>query len=108
MIKRVAYGSFTIGQTLDRGIRVKNACSDRQIFEDEVFAGGNDARCTIPIDVDYGFVGLSSELKCHNVLLPIANLRTSDSTTENRQSAIGNWQSFKVQNRPIVMKCCLS
>src|SRR5215212_11198732 len=103
MIKRVAYGSFTIGQTLDRGIRVKNACSDRQIFEDEVFAGGNDARRTIPIDIDYGFVGLSSELKCHNVLLPIADCRLpifrssiTDSSNWQLASAIGNHLRFKI------------
>ena len=61
-------GSFAIGQTLDRWIRIKHTRSDRKIFEDKVFAGRHDARRAITIDVDYRFVRLSSELKCHVVL----------------------------------------
>src|SRR5215218_10189130 len=65
MVERVTYGSFSIGEPLDRRVRVENTRSDRQVFEDEVFAGRHDARRAVAIDVDYGFVGLASKLQCH-------------------------------------------
>ena len=65
MIERVTDGSFTIRQTFDRRVRIDHTRSDRQVFENEVFAGRHDARRAIAIDVDDGFVCLSSELKCH-------------------------------------------
>ena len=70
MIERVTNGGFAIRQTFDRWIRVENARSDRQVFKDEVFAGRHDARRAVAIDVDYGFVRLSSELKCHQFFKP--------------------------------------
>ena len=53
MIECVTDGSFAIGQTLDRWIRIKHTRPDRQIFENKVFARRHDARRAIPIDVDY-------------------------------------------------------
>ncbi len=67
--KRVIQGvtdrSLTIRQTFDRWIRIKNTRSDRQVFENKVFTRRHNARRAIAIDVDYGFVRLSSELQCH-------------------------------------------
>ncbi len=77
VIEGVTNGGFTIGQTFDRRVRVENARSDRYVLENEVFPGRHDARRAVAIDVDYGFVRLSSELKCHmfDCQLPIADCR---------------------------------
>src|SRR6185436_19775565 len=53
VIQGVTNGSFAIGETFDRRIRIEHTRSNRQVFEDEVFAGRHDARRTIAIDVDY-------------------------------------------------------
>jgi hypothetical protein len=68
VIECVADGSFAIRKTFDRRVWIKDTRSDRQVFEDEVFARWHNARRAVAIDVDYGFVRLASELKCHQFL----------------------------------------
>jgi len=65
MVQRVTNRRFTVRQSLDRRIRIEHARADRQIFENEVFARRNDARCAVAVDVDHGLVRFSSELECH-------------------------------------------
>src|SRR6185503_19394384 len=65
VIERVTNRGLAVRQSLDRWIRIKNTCADRQVFKDEVFAGGNDARRAVAVDVDDRFVRFSSKLKRH-------------------------------------------
>ena len=62
MIQGITNCCFAIREAFDRRIRIKDARSHRQIFEDEVFAGGHDARRAVAVDVYDRFVRLASKL----------------------------------------------
>jgi hypothetical protein len=60
MIERIPDRRFTVWQTLDWRVGVQNARADRQILKNEIFAGRNNARRAVAIDVDNRLVRFSS------------------------------------------------
>jgi hypothetical protein len=62
VVERVADGGLAVGQPLDRRLRVDDARPDGQVFQQEVFARGDDARRAVAVDVDDGFVDFVSKL----------------------------------------------
>ena len=59
---------FAIGQALNRLVWIDNTRSDRQIVQDEIFTGRNNAWRAFAIDIDDGFVRFLSELQRHGCL----------------------------------------